>query len=251
MNSVHASASTLMTPLGNDAELRHTLKVPQRGSVPAISSLTEHPPSGKTPFVVDRPNLRQLIIGTVPAFLPHAFEKPELRFSYTIIFRHEDLGGDVPSLIYMLGSPLKGRNAHVSVSESVKGTELMGTFPLRFEGETTHPISHDATPQDIQDALNDFNSIALSSVVVSGGKDPIRSGPSLGIGGMSTQVGGRIKPNTLSSLASVISSRFALVVSTSLFHWMLPVSITWGVSDTNSWGQLVCSLKCPSRIDES
>lgn len=113
-------------------------------------------------------------------------------FSYTIIFRHEDLGGDVPSLIYMLSSPLTGNNARVSVNELVKGTEITGTFQLRFEGETTRPISHNATPQNIQDALNDLNSIAPSSVIVSGGMNPIRSGPSHGNGGMSTQVGGRI-----------------------------------------------------------
>ena len=113
-------------------------------------------------------------------------------FSYTIIFRHEDLGGDVPSLTYMLGSLLRGRNAYVSADESVKGTELTGPFQLHFEGETTCPISHGATSHDIQDALNDLNTIAPSSVVVSGGEILVRSGPSHGSGGMSTQVGGRI-----------------------------------------------------------
>ncbi len=106
--------------------------------------------------------------------------------SYTIIFCHEDLGGDIPSLTYMLGSLLRGRNAFVSVDESVKGTELTGTFQLCFQG------SHDATSHDIQDALNDLNSIASSSVVVSDGEIPVRSGHSHGSGGMSMQVGGRI-----------------------------------------------------------
>ena len=81
MKSVHASVSTLMTLLELEAESRQILKDPPRGSVPATSSLTEHPPSGNAPFVVDRPESRQLIIGTLPTFLPQAFEKPELQVS--------------------------------------------------------------------------------------------------------------------------------------------------------------------------
>ena len=70
-----------MIPFGVETESRHNLKLPPSGSVPAMSSLTEHPPSGKAPFVVDRPDRRQLIIGTLPTFFPHALEKPELHVS--------------------------------------------------------------------------------------------------------------------------------------------------------------------------
>ncbi len=80
----------------------------------------------------------------------------------------------------------------MSVDELVKGTELMGTFQLCFEGETTCPIGHDATPQDISDTLNDLNSIAPLSVVASSGEIPVRSRPSHGSGGMSMKVGGAI-----------------------------------------------------------
>ncbi len=113
-------------------------------------------------------------------------------YSYTIIFRHQDVGGNIPPLIYMSGSSLGGSNSYVSVEESVAGTELIGTFQLRFEGETTRPISHDAHAHDIQEALNALNSISPSAVVVSGGESSIRSGPSDGASVMSTQVGGRI-----------------------------------------------------------
>ena len=77
----------------------------------------------------------------------------------------------------MSSSPLGGSNSYVNVEESIAGTELIGTFQLRFEGETTRPISHDAHAYDIQEALNSLNSIAPSAVIVSGGESPIRPGP--------------------------------------------------------------------------
>ena len=159
--------------------------------------------------------------------------------SYTIIFCHEDLGGDIPSLTYMLGSLLRGRNAFVSVDESVKGTELTGTFQLCFQGKTTRPISHDATSHDIQDALNDLNSIASSSVVVSDGEIPVRSGHSHGSGGMSMQVGGRICFVTFASNVW----RNSTVDHDNLFvhgNWVgLQASflVTWGSRFSKAWGK--------------
>ena len=70
-----------MTLFGADAESRHILNAPPSGSVPAINSLTEHPSSGKAPLVTDNPEGRQLKRGTLPTFLPHDFEKPELHVS--------------------------------------------------------------------------------------------------------------------------------------------------------------------------
>jgi len=171
-------------------------------------------------------------------------------FSYTIIFRHEDLGGDVPSLIYMLSSPLTGNNARVSVDESVKGTEITGTFQLRFEGETTRPISHNATPQNIQDALNDLNSIAPSSVIVSGGMNPIRSGPSHGNGGMSTQVGGRIWFVTFASNVwrdPTVDHDQSFVPG----NWVGPrasSSDTWSSGFSKAWGKNVGNVPMMSCL---
>ena len=114
-------------------------------------------------------------------------------YTYTVLFRHEDVGGDVQPLVFdAAASLLGGSNSYVHITEEIRGADLHGTFQLRYEGETTRPIDHDATALDIQDALNELNSIAPSAVVVSGGEHPIRTGPSDGVGGMSTQVGGRV-----------------------------------------------------------
>ena len=114
-------------------------------------------------------------------------------YTYTVLFRHEDVGGDVQPLVFdAAASMLGGSNSFADITEEIRGTDLHGTFQLRYEGETTRPINHDATALDIQDALNELNSIAPSAVVVSGGEHPLRTGPSSGVGGMSAQVGGRV-----------------------------------------------------------
>ena len=159
-------------------------------------------------------------------------------FAYTIIFRHEDVGGDVPPLTYMLGSPIVGRNSHACVDESTKGTEIVGTFQLRFEGETTRPINYDATSQDIQQALNELNSIAPSAVVVSSGESPVRSGPADGTGGMSTQVGGRIwyitfvsnvwQDPTVAHVSSLVPGNWVGPPASSSDTWSSGFSKAWG-----------------------
>jgi len=172
-------------------------------------------------------------------------------FTYTITFRHEDVGGDVPKLVYMLGSSLHGRNSYVDIVEGVKGTEIAGTFQLRFEGETTRPINYDATALDVQEALNELNSIAPSAVVVSGGGDnPVRSGPSDGNVGMSTQVGGRIwyvtfasntwKDPTLIHDASFVPG-----------NWVGPpasYSDTWNSGFSKAWGKNVGNVPMMSCL---
>lgn len=164
-------------------------------------------------------------------------------FTYTIIFRHEDVGGDVPLLTYMSVSPLGGVNSYVRVDESVVGTELIGTFRLRFEGETTRPISYDAHPHDIQEALNALNSIAPSAVVVSGGESPIRSGPPDGTSGLSTQVGGRIWYVTF---ASNIWQDPTVVHDDSFLpgNWVGPAVSsldTWGSGFSKTWGKMLAT----------
>ena len=171
-------------------------------------------------------------------------------FAYTIIFRHEDVGGDVPLLTYMLNSPLKGTNSYVSVDETVKGTEIVGTFQLRYEGETTRPINHDATPQDVQEALNELNSIAPSAVIVSGGESPIRSGPSDGSGGMSTQVGGRIWYVTFAS--NVWQDPTVVHDSSSVpGNWVGPpasTADTWSSGFSKAWGKNVGNVPMMSCL---
>ena len=172
-------------------------------------------------------------------------------FTYAIIFRHEDLGGDVPPLSYQMSSPLVGTNSYVRVDEAQKGTELVGTFQLRFEGETTRPINHDATSEDIQEALNELNSIAPSAVVVSGGENPVRSGPSDGTGGMSTQVGGRIWYVTFASNVwhdPTVPHGSSLVPG----NWVGPpasFSDTWSSGFSKAWGKNVGNVPMMSCLD--
>eukprot|EP00984_Skeletonema_dohrnii_P023836 scaffold12938_cov128-Skeletonema_dohrnii-CCMP3373.AAC.1 len=171
-------------------------------------------------------------------------------FTYTIIFRHEDVGGDVPRLVHMLGSSLYGQNSYVHIDESVKGTEIAGTFQLRFEGETTRPINYDATALDVQQALNELNSIAPSAVVVSGSDNPVRSGPSDGNVGMSTQVGGRIWYVTF---ASNTWKDPTLAHDTSFVpgNWVgLPASYsdTWSSGFSKAWGKNVGNIPMMSCL---
>eukprot|EP00970_Alexandrium_tamarense_P009994 scaffold1976_cov187-Alexandrium_tamarense.AAC.23 len=165
-------------------------------------------------------------------------------YSYSVKFRHEDVGGDVPILTYMQGSTLGGRNAYARIDEAVKGTQLIGSFQLRFEGETTRPINYDATAQDLEEALNELNTIAPSAVTVSGGDNPIRSGPSDGSGGMSTQVGGRIWYVTF---ASNVWKDPTAVHDPSFVpgNWVGPPassSDTWSNGFSKAWGKNVGNI---------
>ena len=171
-------------------------------------------------------------------------------FTYTLVFRHEDVGGDVPLLVHKLGSSLQGQNSHVHIAESIKGTEITGTFQLRFEGETTRPINYDATALDVQEALNELNSIAPSSVVVSGGNDPVRSGPSDGKVGTSTQVGGRI---WYVSFASNTWADPTLIHDASFVpgNWVGPpasYSDTWNSGFSKAWGKNVGNVPMMSCL---
>lgn len=165
-------------------------------------------------------------------------------YTYTIIFRHQDVGGNVPLLVFISSGSLRGRNSHVLVDESVVGTELIGSFQLRFEGETTRPISYDAHAHDIQEALNSLNTIAPSAVVVSGGENPIRSGPSDGSNGWSTQVGGRIWYVTF---ASNIWQDPTVIHDDSFVpgNWVGPTassSDTWSSGFSKAWGKNVGNI---------
>lgn len=123
-----------------------------------------------------------------------------MSYAYTVIFRHQDVGGDVASLTYVpTASSLIGQGAVAIVTESVRGTSIRGTFQLRFNGETTRPLNHDASAEDMEVALNQLTSIAPSAVIVSRTPEPIRTGPADGSGGSSTQVGGYVWTVTFAS----------------------------------------------------
>ena len=171
-------------------------------------------------------------------------------YSYTIKFRHGDVGGDVPELVYMIDSTLGGSSSNVRIDESIKGTELVGTFQLRYEGETTRPIMHDATAMDVQNALNELNSIAPSAVVVSGGSSPIRAGPADGVGGTSTQVKGRIWYVTFASNVW----KDPTVLHESSFvpgNWVGPPTThtdTWSSGFSKAWGKNVGNVPLMSCL---
>ena len=113
-------------------------------------------------------------------------------FKYTIEFVHEDLGGDLPALSHVQSSQLYGVNANVEIFEQTNGNEIRGTFQLKFKGQTTRPINYDATAIDVESAINDLSTISPSAVSVSRTFEPVRIGPSSGIGGYSSQVGGHV-----------------------------------------------------------
>jgi hypothetical protein len=89
-------------------------------------------------------------------------------YSYAVIFSSESMDGNVPLLTYLPSpfSTLHGKDASVTTSEMSTGAEIIGSFQLRFMGETTRPLMHDASALDVQNALNELSSIAPSKVTV-------------------------------------------------------------------------------------
>ena len=153
-------------------------------------------------------------------------------YKYTVQFVHEDVGGEVPSLVHVLGVSLLGRNSFVQISTKVEGTSIQGTFKLRFNGETTRPISNDAASTDMQNALNQLSSIAPSAVIVTRVANPIRIGPSNGDGGVSSQVGGYMwyitfasniwkDPEIPRNLTDIPGNWFEPTTASILKHWTL------------------------------
>jgi len=120
-------------------------------------------------------------------------------YTYSIVFSHEYVGGDVNSIVYIKNNSLAGKNSFVNIQEVQEGTSVKGTFRLRFNGETTRPINYDATGEDMQNALNQLISISPSSVVVSRTAMPLNTGPANGFGGVSTQVNGYVWTVTFAS----------------------------------------------------
>ena len=53
-------------------------------------------------------------------------------YKYTVQFVHEDVRGEVPSLVHVLGVSLLGRNSFVQISTKVEEASIQGTFKLRF-----------------------------------------------------------------------------------------------------------------------
>lgn len=165
-----------------------------------------------------------------------------MSYTYTIVFRHQDVGGDVPPVVYVeTTSSLFGQGAVIAVTEGVQGTSIRGTFNLRFNGETTRPINHDASDQDMQDALNQLSSIAPSAVIVSRTPEPVVMGPPDGRSGLSTQVGGYIWYVTFSSNVwkdPTISHDLSYIPG----NWFGPAAVTdenWESGFSKAWGKNV------------
>jgi hypothetical protein len=159
-------------------------------------------------------------------------------FSYTIYFVHEDVGEEVPSLRAHNRSLLGGDESTVWIEENTKGNSIRGTFQLRFYGETTRPLPHDATAGDVQDALNQLMSIAPSVTLVSRTPLPMRVGPINGIGGFSTQVGGYVWSITFSSnkWRDPTTDHNVSYVPGNWFGRRTTMSDTWGTGFSKVWG---------------
>ena len=168
-------------------------------------------------------------------------EKPSqvMGYTYSIIFKHEDVGGDIASFKPSI-SGLFGTNPDVEVVERVKGNSILGSFQLRFDGETTRPIPHNASGQEVENALNELISISPSVVKVTR-SDVIKTGPADGTSGLSTQVGGYVWSVTFSSNVW----RDPTVVHNSSFvpgNWMGdPVGYfdLWDSGFSKAWGKNV------------
>lgn len=111
-------------------------------------------------------------------------------YTYIVTFIHEDVGGDVTPFTLM-NSTLGASESAVLITEQSKGNSILGTFQLRFDGETTRPIPHDASAKDVESALNELISISPSAITVSR-SNIMKTGPADGASGLSTQVGGYV-----------------------------------------------------------
>ena len=176
-----------------------------------------------------------------------------MAYTYTVIYKHQDVGGDVPSLTYVpTASSLLGQGASATVAESVQGTSIRGTFQLRFVGEITRPINHDASAEDVQDALNQLTSIAPSAVIVTRTAEPVMTGPSDGSGGASTQVGGYVWSVTFASNTWVDPTE-PHDLSNIPGNWFGPaagVDDTWADSGfSKAWGKNVGNVPMMECLD--
>jgi len=79
-----------------------------------------------------------------------------MEYIYSIVFTHENVGGDLPLLVYLQNDSIKGKNSFVDIKET-----------LRFNDETTRPINYDASAEDMENTLNLLISIAPLTVIVS------------------------------------------------------------------------------------
>uniref|UniRef100_A0A7S4I964 Fibronectin type-III domain-containing protein n=1 Tax=Odontella aurita TaxID=265563 RepID=A0A7S4I964_9STRA len=198
--------------------------------------------------------LTEHIFGNVPSqVLVTRSSNPTqwMGYTYSVVFKHQDVGGDIAPFVPVVGSNLNGMSASVQIDEAVKGTSMRGTFQLRFEGETTRPINHDATAEDMQDALNTISSIAPSAVIVTRTAEPVKTGPASGNGGMSTQVGGYVWSVTF---ASNTWRDPAVTHGTSYLpgNWFGPgVSRTaiWDSGLSKAWGKNVGNVPLIDCID--
>jgi hypothetical protein len=87
-------------------------------------------------------------------------------YTYSITFIGTKLGGSV-NLLGTVIDDLTGTNTYIDVAEYRAGTQLQGSFQLRFGGYITSLLSYDATADDVASALNSLASISPSRVVVS------------------------------------------------------------------------------------
>ena len=174
-----------------------------------------------------------------------------LGYTYFVTFRHEDVGGDLSSMALASVSELHGYGADVLVAEYKKGAEILGTFQLRFEGETTRPLAHNASANDVEDALNELMSISPSQVKVSRTAGSIKMGPADGIGGQSIQVGGFEWKITFSSNVWKDPN----IVHNSSFvpgNWVgdaVDPSDTWSSGFSKAWGKNVGNVAMIECID--
>ena len=171
-------------------------------------------------------------------------------YTYCVVFVHEDVGGDIALMKSILPDMLKGKNTYVNIEEKSSGTSLLGTFRLRFNGESTRAIAHDATAQDVEGALNELLSISPSVVMVSR-TNALRTGPSTGIGGKSTQVGGYTWLVTFTShiwREPTASHNFTAIPGNWIGEPALQ-SDTWDSGFSKAWGKNVGnvpSIECVS-----
>ena len=118
-------------------------------------------------------------------------------YTYTITYDHEDVGGNIPDLSETTTNLKPSSGSGITFVESTPGTNLQGTFQLRFNGQTTGPLPYNAAASEVQSQLNQLSSIKPSEVIVSRSSGAIRTGESKGPTG--TQVEGYVWSITFAS----------------------------------------------------
>lgn len=125
------------------------------------------------------PDGENILLGSMRDYtVPYAFNQEfgaegviveKWAYGYEYLVTFTSYNGDAPLMIASASDGWSGTNPVIDVGEVTPGLQpISGSFRLRFEGENTPPIPHDASAQDIESNLEGLigvEDVSVSKVV--------------------------------------------------------------------------------------